>query len=129
MAVDTEAEVTENADTAEPEEKPKRRRKVADEAKTNPARTEPAPDERGHVLRENEDGSPRFSPYVAQLSSKAQRTVRTGQYESFEISTILTFEPDRRFSTKENVSNVNNLITEEVNRVAREIEASLEVQS
>lgn len=105
---------------SEKEDTPRRRR-------SRKAESGPQPDERGHVLRVNEDGTNRFSPFVTTLSVKAQRTVRTGQYESFEISNLITFEPDRRFSTVENTARVNNFVTDEVNRVADEIAAKFSV--
>lgn len=88
----------------------------------------PGADDRGHVERVNEDGTPRYSPYVTTMSAKAERTVRTGQYESFSLSTLVTFEPDRRFSIAQNATNLNLLVTDEVNRVADEVTAKFQVE-
>lgn len=100
-----------------------RRRSTAESAAASNGHAEPEADERGHVLRLNEDGTPRFSPFVTSMTAKAQRTIRTGQYESFDISTLVSFEPDRRFSIVENTAKLNTLVTDEVNRMADEISA------
>lgn len=115
----------------ETEDPPKRRvRRREEESTPDPPKLEvvqPEADERGHVLRLSEDGSPRFSPFVTGMTAKAQRQVNTGKYESFEISTLVSFEPDRRFSIVENTARLNTLVVDEVNRMADEISAKFKV--
>lgn len=99
--------------------KPKRSRsatkQVAEEAEVG--QSQPAED----GLPVNEDGSPRFKPTIARVNTIVKRTVRTGQYESFEISTMLEVEADPRFSARDNLAKVQAVVVESVNEMADQI--------
>lgn len=72
---------------------------------------------------------PAFRPLVTKINAIAKRSVRTGQYETYEISTMVEAERDPNFSVQHNISMINRLVTQEVNEMAEEIRKTVEVQS
>jgi hypothetical protein len=88
-------------------------------------RGRPRKPESGEASSEKEE--PAFRPKVTKINAIAKRTVKTGQYEMYEISTMIEAEPDSAFSVSHNVSMINRLVTQEVTAMADEIRKSVEV--
>lgn len=109
MAVDNPGP---EAPPAEPAAEPKTRRRRREGSESSPAAGAEAvaPSAR-----------PAYAPTALRLNSIAKRIVRTGQYESFEVSTMLEVEPDPNYSTRENLAFIGGAVTAEVNRLADQI--------
>lgn len=81
------------------------------------------------AMRPPETETAAFRPLITKINAIAKRTIRTGQYENFEISTMVEAERDPNFSVQHNISMINRLVTQEVNELAEEIRKQVEVTS
>jgi Zn-dependent M32 family carboxypeptidase len=101
---------------------------VAVEAPADGAPPEPA--EKSGVAKRarKEKDPPPFKPMVTKINSIAKRTIRTGQYESYELSTMIEGEPDPNYSVRESIQKFQQLVSQEVNDLTEEIRKQVEAE-
>ena len=106
-------------------EKPRRRRRTKAEIEA----AAEAEAERSRLASLPADLPP-FHPSISdgRVTATAERTVRTGQYESYTARVHLDFERDPRFSVVENAGMLADAAGQEVNRVCDLVQSQIQVE-
>jgi hypothetical protein len=90
----------------------------------------PEPKRTRRTKVEMQAAKPPFDPELSQghLSATAKRTVRTGQFESFEIMIHCQMDRDPRFSVVENMAMLGAAASQEANSIADRIQRTITVE-
>src|SRR5262249_42974040 len=105
-----------------PDGKPKRTRRTKAEMQAALATAE----------EEKQAAYPPFDPRVVGNDSRmkitAKRTVRTGQFESFEVQLHIDIQRDPRFSVEQNDIMLGERLSDDVNALADRIQRTIQVE-
>ena len=117
-----EETVTDTETPGEDGEKPRRRRRTK-------AEMEAAGAERARLAGLPAELPP-FHPSIVQgrVTATAERTVRTGQYESYTARVHMDFERDPRFSVEDCVSMMADAARRQVDRVCDRVQSEIQVE-